>query len=131
VLGNSRNHVNLDWVGGRGMERRLATDVFQRFFDGQPAKYRPAENPQNFLFQQISAVTQPTDVQGTVGAHPPIPRSGEARPGLELRAGTQARARGVAGQPLRRLPRLASSCASTSRTGAVRTARSTTGRATS
>jgi hypothetical protein len=66
VLGNSANHVNLDWVGSRGMERRLATDVFQRFFDGQPAKYRPAENPQNFLFQQISAVTRPTDVQGTV-----------------------------------------------------------------
>jgi hypothetical protein len=66
LLGNSRNFVNLDWVGSRGMERRLRTDVFQRFFDGQPQKYVPEKNPQNFLFQQISAVTAPADLQGTV-----------------------------------------------------------------
>ncbi len=66
LLGNSRNYVNLDWVGTAGMERRLGSDVYQRFFDGQPAKYRPQANPQNYLFQQISGVTRPADLQGTV-----------------------------------------------------------------
>jgi hypothetical protein len=66
LLGNSHNLVNLDWVGAAGMQRSIGTDVYQHFFDGQPEKYRPASNPQNFLFQQISAVTAPTDLQGTV-----------------------------------------------------------------
>jgi hypothetical protein len=66
VLGNSHNQVSLDWVGTTGMQRSIATDVFQHYFDGQPEKYRPASNPQNFLFQQISAVTGPADLQGTV-----------------------------------------------------------------
>jgi hypothetical protein len=66
LLGNSHNQVNLDWVGEQGMQRSIATDVFQSFFDGQPDKYRPASNPQNYLFQQISAVTAPADLQGTV-----------------------------------------------------------------
>ncbi|MBX3025951.1 DUF1329 domain-containing protein [bacterium] len=66
LLGNSHNQVNLEWVGSQGMQRSIGTDVYQHFFDGQPAKYRPASNPQNFLFQQISAVTAPADLQGTV-----------------------------------------------------------------
>src|SRR5215468_976776 len=66
LLGNSRNLVNLDWVGNNGMQRSIATEVYQRFFDGQPTKYRPQTNPQNYLFQQISAVTGPADLQGTV-----------------------------------------------------------------
>jgi hypothetical protein len=40
--------------------------VYQHLFDGQPEKYRPASNPQNFLIQQISAVTSPAALQGTV-----------------------------------------------------------------
>lgn len=66
LLGNSHNQVRLDWVGTTGMQRSIATDVYQHFFDGQPEKYRPAANPQNFLFQQITTVTAPTDLQGTV-----------------------------------------------------------------
>ncbi|HSP95832.1 MAG TPA: DUF1329 domain-containing protein [Candidatus Dormibacteraeota bacterium] len=66
LLGNSHNQVNLDWVGTSGMQRSIGTDVYQHFFDGQPAKYRPKSNEQNFLFQQISAVTAPADLQGTV-----------------------------------------------------------------
>jgi Protein of unknown function (DUF1329) len=66
LLGNSHNQVNLDWVGTAGMQRSIGTDVYQHFFDGQPEKYRPKDNPQNFLFQQISAVTAPADLQGTV-----------------------------------------------------------------
>jgi hypothetical protein len=66
LLGNSRNFVNLDWVGAQGMERRMATDVYQKYWDGQPEKYRPTENSQNFLFQQMTTVTRPADLQGTV-----------------------------------------------------------------
>ncbi len=66
LLGNSSNKVSLDWVGTTGMQRSISTDVYQAFFDGQPEKYRPKSNPQNFLFQQISAVTAPADLQGTV-----------------------------------------------------------------
>jgi hypothetical protein len=66
ALGNSRNLVSLDWVGTNGMQRSISTEVYQRFFDGQPEKYRPRSNPQNFLFQQISGVTAPADIQGTV-----------------------------------------------------------------
>jgi hypothetical protein len=66
LLGNSRNFVNLDWVGTTGMERRLRTDVYQAFFDGQPEAYKPKENPNNYLFQQLTTVTNPADLQGTV-----------------------------------------------------------------
>jgi hypothetical protein len=66
LLGNSRNFVTLDWVGSKGMERRMSTDVYQKYFDGQPAKYLPKDNPQNFLFQQLTSVTAPADLQGTV-----------------------------------------------------------------
>jgi len=66
TLGNSRNFVNLDWVGTKGMERRMATDVYQKYWDGQPDSYRPKENPQNFLFQQLTTVTKPADLEGTV-----------------------------------------------------------------
>jgi hypothetical protein len=66
LLGNSRNYVSLDWVGNAGMQRSISTEVFQRFFDGQPEAYRPPSNPHNQLFQQISGVTAPADLQGTV-----------------------------------------------------------------
>ncbi|GIW39951.1 MAG: hypothetical protein KatS3mg076_0528 [Candidatus Binatia bacterium] len=66
LLGNSLNYVNLDFVGRRGMERRIVSDVYQKFYDGQPPKYLPKSNPQNFLFQQISGVVAPADLQGTV-----------------------------------------------------------------
>ena len=66
LLGNSKNLVSLDWVGTNGMQRSISTEVFQAFFDGQPDKYRQKSNPQNFLFQQISGVTAPADLQGTV-----------------------------------------------------------------
>ena len=66
LLGNSRNLVSLDWVGTTGMQRSISSEVYQHFFDGQPEKYRPKSNPQNFLFQQISGVTAPADLQGTV-----------------------------------------------------------------
>lgn len=64
LLGNSHNFLNFDWVGDGGPERHLALQVYQRFFDGQPAKYRPAANPQNFLFQQLVSVSSPADLQG-------------------------------------------------------------------
>jgi hypothetical protein len=66
LLGNSHNQVNLDWVGAQGMQRSIGTDVFQHYFDGQPEKYQPKTNENNFLFQQISAVTAPADLSGTV-----------------------------------------------------------------
>lgn len=66
LLGNSRNFVNLEWVGQSGSERRMATDVYQKYWDGQPEQYRPGANPQNFLFQQLTTVTRPADLQGTV-----------------------------------------------------------------
>lgn len=66
ALGNSHNFINLDWVGTRGRERSLVTQVDQRFFDGQPPAYQPTQNPQNFLFQQYTLVSKPADLQGTV-----------------------------------------------------------------
>lgn len=66
LLGNTVAYMNLEWVGTNGRERRLSTEVHQRFFDGQPPRYRPRENPQNFLFQQLTNITRPADLQGTV-----------------------------------------------------------------
>ena len=66
TLGNSRNVANLDFVGTSGLERRLVTDVNQQFFDGQPEKNRPKSNPQNLLFQGVSKVSKPADLEGTV-----------------------------------------------------------------
>lgn len=64
--GNTHSAVNLDWVGTRGLDRSLSTDVFLQFFDGQAPKYQPKENPQNFLFRQRTTVTAPADLQGTI-----------------------------------------------------------------
>lgn len=66
ALGNSRNFITLVWVGTRGEERRLSTQVDQRYFDGQPPAYRPEANPQNFLFQQRTYVSNPADLEGTI-----------------------------------------------------------------
>jgi len=65
-LGNTHSAVNLDWVGTRGLDRSLSTDVYQQYFDGQAPKYQPKENPQNFLFRQRTTVTAPADLQGTI-----------------------------------------------------------------
>ena len=107
LLGNSHNQVNLDWVGTPGhaaqhRHRRLPA-LLRR-----PAGEVPARRAttQNFLFQQISAVTAPADLQGTVALTHRFRDPSQARSGVDLRAGAAPRARGVAGQSLRRLPRL-------------------------
>jgi uncharacterized protein DUF1329 len=65
LLGDDHNLVTLSWVSRRGLDRRVATDVWQKYYDGQGPR-GPASNPQGLLFQQLSTTTFPADLQGTV-----------------------------------------------------------------
>ncbi|TMA40087.1 MAG: DUF1329 domain-containing protein, partial [Deltaproteobacteria bacterium] len=63
--GNSRNLVLLTWVSRSGLDRSSVQDVRFLYYDGQPRKYAPAANPDNFLFQFLALSTSPADLQGT------------------------------------------------------------------
>jgi len=63
--GNSRNLVLLAWVGRSGLDRSSVQDVRFLYYDGQPRKYAPPANPDNFLFQFLALSTSPADLQGT------------------------------------------------------------------
>jgi hypothetical protein len=57
--------TELVMLGRRGIERRIATDVLTRVYDGVPEAHGRA-NPQNLLVQQIATVLSPADLAGTV-----------------------------------------------------------------
>src|SRR5207253_718511 len=63
--GNSRNLVLLAWVSRSGLDRSSVQDVRFLYYDGQPRKYAPPANPDNFLFQFLALSTSPADLQGT------------------------------------------------------------------
>lgn len=64
-IGNSRNFVDVVWVGRGGVERVSGQEVFFLYYDGQKAKYQPAENPNNLLAQFIATSISPQDLYGT------------------------------------------------------------------
>ena len=55
----------LTMIGGRGVERRIVTDVFMRMYDGSPES-RDRENPANVAVQTLATVISPADLKGTV-----------------------------------------------------------------
>ncbi|TMA54937.1 MAG: DUF1329 domain-containing protein [Deltaproteobacteria bacterium] len=63
--GNSRNLVLLSWVSRSGLDRSAVQDVRFLYYDGQPRKYSPPSNADNFLFQFLALSTSPADLQGT------------------------------------------------------------------
>jgi len=63
--GNSHNLTLLNWVNRTGIDRASVQDVFFLYYDGQPRKYSPPKNPENFLFQFLALTVQPADLQGT------------------------------------------------------------------
>jgi hypothetical protein len=63
--GNSHNETILNWVNRRGLDRAAEQNVYFLYYDGQPRKYSPPSNPQNFLFQFLAVTTSPADLQGT------------------------------------------------------------------
>jgi len=63
--GNSRNLVLLSWVSRAHLDRSAVQDVRFLYYDGQPKKYSPPTNPDNFLFQFLALSTSPADLQGT------------------------------------------------------------------
>ncbi len=64
-IGNSKNFVDLNWVGRGGIERTSGQEVYFFYYDGQKPKYQPKENPQNFLQQFIATSISPQDLYGT------------------------------------------------------------------
>jgi len=64
-FGNMRSQSQINWVGPTGLERRADVDVRFAYYDGVPPDERPAENPENFLYRQLSFVTGPADLNGT------------------------------------------------------------------
>src|SRR2546427_5628380 len=63
--GNSHNWTALNWVSRSGVDRSSVQDVYFLYYDGQPQKYSPKSNPQNFLFQFLAVSMTPADLQGT------------------------------------------------------------------
>jgi hypothetical protein len=66
ILGDDRNLVGLAWISRRGIDREVKTEVWQKFYDGQPADRPRPPNPNNLLFQQLVDVQYPDDLRGTV-----------------------------------------------------------------
>jgi hypothetical protein len=57
--------TELVMLGEAGVERRIATDVRMRMYDGAP-EARGRSNPHNLLLQTLARVVAPTDLYGTV-----------------------------------------------------------------
>jgi uncharacterized protein DUF1329 len=64
-VGNSKNFVDLNWVGRGGVERSSGQEVYFFYYDGQKPKYQPAQNPNNLLQQFIATSISPQDLYGT------------------------------------------------------------------
>jgi hypothetical protein len=64
-FGNLEAESQIDWMSPTALERRADVDVDFSYYDGVPADERPAANPQNFLYQNLSLVTRPADLNGT------------------------------------------------------------------
>jgi len=63
--GSRRNITTLTWLSRRGVDRTAIEDVFYKQYDGQPADFRPKENPNDLLQQFLALAVQPADLQGT------------------------------------------------------------------
>jgi len=63
--GNSHNLTGLDWVSTTGVDRSSGQDGWFVYYDGQPKRLIPKENPDNLLLQLLAVTTSPTDLQGT------------------------------------------------------------------
>jgi hypothetical protein len=63
--GNSHNWTLLNWLSPTGLNRHAVQDVHFLYYDGQPQKYAPKENPDNLLFQLLAVTASPADLQGT------------------------------------------------------------------
>jgi hypothetical protein len=64
-VGNSKNFVDLNWVGRGGLERSSGQEVYFYYYDGQKPKYQPKQNPMNLLQQFIATSVSPQDLYGT------------------------------------------------------------------
>jgi hypothetical protein len=63
-FGNLRAESQLNMMSATKLSRRLDVDVSFMYYDGVTEEER-AENPQNFLYQNLVLVTSPADVNGT------------------------------------------------------------------
>lgn len=63
-FGNLHADSQVNWVAVKNLERRTDQNVNFLYYDGVPAKERPA-NPQNFNQQQLIVVVGPADLNGT------------------------------------------------------------------
>lgn len=62
--GNLKTNSQVNWISPKGLERQSVQDVNFKYYDGQPERYRPA-NDQNFSTQQLVRAISPADLQGT------------------------------------------------------------------
>ena len=63
-FGNLRAESQLNMVSANRLNRRLDVDVRFMYYDGVPERER-VKNPQNFLYQNLTLVLSPADVNGT------------------------------------------------------------------
>ena len=92
-FGNIEAESQVNWIGAAGLERRADMEASFVYYDGIPQDELPGGNPENFLYRNLALVVGPADLNGTARAHLAIPRPGQARLDVGLRAGAAARAR--------------------------------------
>jgi hypothetical protein len=64
-FGNLLAESQINWMNPGGLERRADVDVKFAYYDGTPEDERPASNPENFLYRNLSLVVGPADLNGT------------------------------------------------------------------
>ena len=63
--GNSHNISLLNWMSPTGVDRSSTQDVTFMYWDAQPKRLIPPQNPEGILWQFIALTVGPADLQGT------------------------------------------------------------------
>jgi hypothetical protein len=66
--GSFHTQSPVNWVSREGPLRRIATDVYFKYYDGNPPEFQEkiGDNPLNILSRTIGVVREPADVNGVV-----------------------------------------------------------------
>lgn len=64
-FGNVMAESQVDWMSPKALERRADVQVSFGYYDGVPEAERPENNPENFLYRNLSLVVGPADLNGT------------------------------------------------------------------
>jgi hypothetical protein len=81
-----------------GLERRADVQASYAYYDGVPQDVLPDSNPENFLYRNLALVVGPADLERHRRPHLALPRRGQTRLDLGIRARAAPRTRDLTGQ---------------------------------